>query len=382
MYNTWLIDAGAYEKMQARVMAGGPSSPAIMASVKARSGDASNVMETAGDVARINVVGVLTSSPDWFAMFFGNGNSTYGDISAAITAAESDPQIKQVEFYFDSPGGEAQPVEAVAGQIAAMKKPTTALVSTAGSAAYWLASQTKKIIATGNTSMVGSVGAMISVAKPSEMLSVDITSRDAPNKRPDPETPEGKSAYQDFLDQMSSLFVSAVASGRDTTEDIVHNNFGKGGMLLARQALEAGMIDEIAQQTPQKKSKSKSNTTGVKTMDLATLKAEHPGLYAAVLAEGHQAGADAERDRVKYHLTLGQKMGAEALAISACLEGKGKDDGELTAQYLSAGVNKRALDDRSKDEQTLANNNPGAEDENAKATRAAQAIFAQFGEIK
>lgn len=380
MYNTWLMEPGVLHKMQSAGMANIASAPAIMAAMSAKGGDASNVMEVAGDVARINIVGVLTSQPDWMAMFFGGGNTTYGDISAAIITAENDDSVKRVEFFFDSPGGEARPVSELADQISSMKKPTTSLVSMAASAAYWLASQSNKIIAIGNAAMVGSIGTAISMYKPSEMMTIDITSRDAPNKRPDPETEEGKSAIQDFLDQMESLFVTAVAVGRDTTEDIVHNNFGKGGMLLARQALEAGMIDEIAQQTPQKK--SKSNTTGVKTMDLATLKAEHPGLYAAVLAEGHQAGADAERDRVKYHLTLGQKMGAEALAISACLEGKGKDDGELTAQYLSAGVNKRALDDRSKDEQTLANNNPGAEDENAKATRAAQAIFAQFGEIK
>lgn len=380
MYNAWLMEAGAFELMQSRGMAGAASAPAIMAAISSRSGDASNVMEMAGDVARINVTGVLTAAPDWMAMFFGGGNTTYGDISAAIIAAETDPNVKKVEFYFDSPGGEAQPVSALADQIYAMKKPTTALVSTAASAAYWLASQAKKVVAIGDASMVGSVGAMVSIAKPSEMFSVDITSRDAPNKRPDPETEEGKGVIQDFLDQMSSLFVMGVAVGRDTTEDNVHNNFGKGGMLLARQALEAGMIDEIAQQTPQKK--SKSNTTGVKTMDLATLKAEHPGLYAAASAEGHQAGVDAERDRIKYHLTLGQKMGAESIAITACLEGKGKDDGELTAQYLSAGVNKRALDDRSNDEKSLEGNQSQTEDENAKATRAASAIFAQFGEIK
>lgn len=117
-------------------------------------------------------------------------------------------------------------------------------------------------------------------------------------------------------------------------------------------------------------------------MDLATLKAEHPGLYAQAVAEGHASGVASERDRIKYHLTLGQKMGAEAIAITACLEGKGKDDGELTAQYLSAGVNKRALDDRSKDENDITGSQPQAENDETKQRRAAQAIFAQFGEVK
>lgn len=110
-------------------------------------------------------------------------------------------------------------------------------------------------------------------------------------------------------------------------------------------------------------------------MDLEKLKADHPGLYASVFASGKAEGAAQELDRVKYHLTMGTKSGAEALAIKACLDGKGKDDGELQAEYLTAGMNRASLGARAQDEQLLEGNNPTAEGEEARKAAVAKAIF-------
>lgn len=380
MYNTWLMESNALNRMLSA--AANPPPESVMAAMAgSRSGD-NPVLEMAGDTARINITGTLTSAPDWMSMFFGGGNTIYGDIESAISAAESDSSVKKVEFYFDSYGGEAQPVADVGDAIAAMKKPNTAYVRNAASAAYWLASQAQSIVAINRSSQVGSIGTAVTMMRPSQSAYVDITSRDAPNKRPDPETPEGKAAIQDWLDQAQQLFVTAVAVGRDTTEDNVHNSFGKGGMMLAAQALEAGMIDSIAQQSPQSKSTKSKLNTGVKTMDIAALKAEHPGLYAEVFALGQKAGADAEHDRVSYHLTLGTQMGAEGIAIEACLNGSAKDNGELTAKYLSAGVNKRALDDRREDEAKANAGEPKANTEETQKAEAAAKIFSIFGGAK
>lgn len=369
----WLLEPSVMAEMDAAPMPSAEQLERFMAAAGSRSGDASKVIERAGDVARINIVGVLTESPDWFATLFGGGNTTYGDISAAILSAETDPDVKSVEFMYRTPGGEAMPVTALADQIAAMKKPNTARVVLAASAGYWLASQSNTVVADNRAAMVGSIGAVVSARKPSESAFVEVTSTNAPNKRPDPETEEGKAAIRVMLDQIEDLFSTAVAVGRDTTMEKVNNDFGRGGMMLAQQALDAGMIDAIGSATP--KATSTPSKTGVKTMDLEKLKAEHPGLYASVFAAGKAEGAAQELDRVKYHLTLGKKVGAEALAIEACLGGKGKDDGELMAEYVAAGANRSNLNDRQHDEQQLDGNKPTAEGEEARKAAIAKAIF-------
>lgn len=380
----WLLEPSVMAAMDAAPMPSADQLERFMAAARTQSGDASKVMERAGDVARINIVGVLTESPDWLATLFGGGNTTYGDVSAAILSAEADQDVKSVDFFYRTPGGDALPVTALADQIAAMKKPNRAIVSMAASAGYWLASQSNTVVADNRAAMVGSIGAVVSARKPSESAFVEVTSTNAPNKRPDPETEEGRAAIRVMLDQIEDLFSTAVAVGRDTTVEKVNNDFGRGGMLLAQQALDAGMIDAIGSATP--KATSTPSKTGVKTMDLEKLKAEHPGLYASVFAAGKAEGAAQELDRVKYHLTLGKKVGAEALAIEACLGGKGKDDGELMAEYVAAGANRSNLNDRQHDEQLLGGNKPNAEGEEAKKKAqelaAAKAVFGQFGEVK
>lgn len=379
MSKVWLLDPSVMTAIERAPQPSADQISAFRAEV-GDAGDPGNVMVKAGDTARINVYGVLTSAPDWISMIFGGGNTVYGDIVAAIDAAESDPAVKKVEFMFNSPGGEAQPVSAVGDKIAAMVKPTVALVENAASAAYWLASQCGSIVAAGRASTVGSIGVVVSMVKPSESMTIDVTSSHAPNKRPDPETPEGQAAIRETIDQMEDLFVTAVAMGRDTSVENVHNNYGKGGLLLAQQALEAGMIDSIGQ--PKTDVKPQSSKTGAKTMDLETLKAEHPGLFAQVFAQGQEAGASAEKDRIKYHLNMGKRMGAESIAIEACLNGSAKDDGELTASYLEAGVKKRAIDDRGADEAALQGNVPNAATEEAKQAAHAASIFSVFGGAK
>lgn len=340
-------------------------------------GNADRVLTVSGDTATITIAGVMTSQPDFMAYYFGGGNVLYGDIAAAVNAVESSAVIKSCDFVFASGGGEAQPVVGVGDMIAAMKKPTRAVVTTAGSAAYWLASQTDEIVAVNRGSAFGSIGAVTSARKPSESAYVDIASTNAPEKRPDPETEEGKASIRTFVDQFADLFATAVAVGRDKSTETVNNDFGRGGMMLAEQALAVGMIDAIGAASPQ--NKPKSTNTGATTMDLATLQAQHPALYAQVLADGHKQGVDKERDRVKYHSLMGQKTGATATALAACQNGTAKDDTECQVEYMTFGRNKADLDARTDDESNLADNAPGAADKATAEAAAVKNIFERVG---
>lgn len=340
-------------------------------------GNADRIMTVSGDSATINIVGVMTTAPNFMAYYFGGGNVLFGDIIAAVQSAESDPNIKNIDFYFNTGGGEAHPTVAAGDIIAGMKKPTRAIVTLAASAGYWLASQTDKMVATDRSARVGSIGVVRTMRKPSESSLIEVTSTNAPNKRPNPETEEGQAIIRSEIDPMHDLFATAVAVGRNTTIEKVNSDFGKGGMMLAAQAIEVGMIDGMLEQSKPKVSKTKA--TGAKIMDLATLQAEHPALFAEVKALGHSEGAAAELDRVKFHTLMGKKTGATAFALDACMNGTAKDDTEAMVEYMTVGRNKSDVDDRAADEENLKGNDPASADEKAREGTAINDIFEQAG---
>ena len=101
------------------------------------------------------------------------------------------------------------------------------------------------------------------------------------------------------LDALHDLFVEAIADGRSTSIDDVNANFGRGSTLLADEALKRGMIDAIEPVGLQsvkttKRAASSGGNKEAKSMDIITLQASHPALYAEVI----ELGVKKERDRV------------------------------------------------------------------------------------
>lgn len=339
--------------------------------------DAGRVLEVSGDSATIKIVGVLTSEPDLWSIWTGRGNTLYGDILSAIAQVEADKNIKSVEFVFNTPGGQAVPLPPVGDAIYNMKKPTTAKVVVAASAGYWLASQVDKVMLVHRGAEVGSIGVVQSFWDPTQYPLIDVTSSNAPKKRPNPTTEEGLAAIREELDAFEELFITAVAVGRSVTAEKVISSFGQGGMLLADQAVKVGMADGVLDSSTSENSSKPAK--GAIKMDLATLKADHPETFKAAFSEGEQAGqlkgAAAERDRVAFHLTMGTKNGCVDVAVKACTDGTLKDDGITLANYLSAGANKRDLDSMASDEDELEGNTPNMSKEAAEEANL-DAIFA------
>ena len=156
---------------------------------------------------------------------------------------------------------------------------------------------------------------------------------------------------------MINLFATAIAEGRGTTKATVSTQYGRGGILVAENALASGMIDGIERGLRLVTNSSNKSTAdaGTKTkkegskMTLEELKASHPSVYEAIKALGHaegmEAGVKQERGRVKAHLILGEKANAFDIAAKAI-----KDGEELTpeyqAEYIAAGMNAKAAGDR------------------------------------
>lgn len=61
-----------------------------------------------------------------------------------------------------------------------------------------------------------------------------------------PLSDEARAALQRRVDECYARFVAAVAAGRGVSDATVREGYGQGRLLGARDALAAGMIDEIA----------------------------------------------------------------------------------------------------------------------------------------
>src|SRR5690348_110583 len=79
-------------------------------------------LRLAGDVAQINIKGLLTEEPDCFAVMFGDGNTTYASIREALAVADADPAIKSIVLNVDSPGGHVHGLFETLDALAATKK--------------------------------------------------------------------------------------------------------------------------------------------------------------------------------------------------------------------------------------------------------------------
>ena len=355
----WLLLQSVLNDIQDARASGVKFTAEQVATFEASNGE--GIMALAGNSAEIHVKGVLTNTPDMFARWFGGGNTTYPAIIAALAEADANPEVKQIVMRFDSGGGAVNGMFDAITAMQTTKKPIKAIVGTmAASAAYGLASQADEMVAHNRASAVGSIGVVVDTFVSESRVS--ITSSNAPDKRPDVTTEKGKATVVAQLDAIAGLLDEAVAEGRNTTVEKVNADFGQGGILLADEALKRGMIDSISTNKPA------TATNGGKpqeqrSMDLQTLKAQHPDVYAAAAQEGRTE----ERDRVGAHLTMGEASGDMKTAIGAVQDGSAMT-ATLQAKYMAAGMNRSDVQARQDDDaEANAGDDANAGEEEAEA---------------
>lgn len=180
-----------------------------------------------------------------------SGATTLDAVAADLRALEASPEVRSILTVIDSPGGAVAGVHDFARMFAAVTKPLSVhVVGQCCSAAYWIASGAPGGISIDPTSVVGSIGVCMSTSyqEGPDMggrRSIDITSTNAPNKRPDLATEEGRAAVRSTLDAIENVFISTVAKGRGVSEATVRAEFGKGGTLAGKDAKAAGMVDRV-----------------------------------------------------------------------------------------------------------------------------------------
>ncbi len=337
MKSLWLIERGAGLALaQARRNPLTSEQIAeIVALARVQDSSAPRILKVAGDTAEIAVLGVLTAEPDPWARMYGGGNTSYPDIISSLVLAQNDPAIKRVVLNVNSPGGEVDGLFETLAALESFTKPMEARATNALSAAYGIASKASKITATMPSSSFGSVG--VAARYFVDESEITITSTEAPNKRPDVTTPEGQAVVRKELDDLHDLFAASIARGRKTDEATVNSAFGRGAVMLAAEAKKLGMIDGVSASAV-RAVPSASGDTGAKEtrMDPKKLRADHPEVYEAVVAEGVKQ----ERDRVTAHLVLGEASGDVKIALDAIKTGEEMTT-TATARYMAAGMNRK-----------------------------------------
>lgn len=287
------------------------------ASTAARSNE-NPTYRVAADTAEITVSGVLTEKPDFLCWLLGIPNTAYSDIREALALAASNSSVKSVSLRVASPGGHVDGLFATLAAIEAFAKPVTVQAAQACSAAYALAAAAGTTIeATGPAAEFGSIGVACSFAFDAGEEVIDVTSSHAPNKRPDPRTPDGKAVVVEYLDEIHALFADAIARGRNTTVETVNQSYGRGSSMLAGSAQERGMIDSIKGSTASVTSSAGAHAKQDLTDSVAQLLLEQKG--AAPVAAPSVAGAHAQHDLTDSvaQLMLEKRGMASPMAASA-----------------------------------------------------------------
>ena len=179
-------------------------------------------------------------------------------IASWIQQADKNPNIDGIILKIDSPGGTVDGTEHIASVISSTKKKTVAFVDgMACSAGYWIASSANEIIASGQTSMIGSIGTMSSFmdVKPVlEKMGVkfhEINATDSVDKNKVfndfmKGTEEGYQQYREtILDPLNKVFTGTVSKNRQGKIDTSKENVLTGKVYFAKPALKAGLIDQI-----------------------------------------------------------------------------------------------------------------------------------------
>lgn len=260
----WALDPAIHKQMEMileRWASGGRLTPD---QIQAAVGDAPRIaaqrreqaaQASGGAVAVLPVYGVLTHRAH--AKAASTTMTSTEELATQVRALEVNPDVKSIVLDIDSPGGSVFGVQEVGEAIfkARASKPVIAVVNAqAASGGYWIASQASEVVIT-PSGAVGSIGAFMMHEDRSQKYATEGVKRTyvhagkykVEGNDTGPLEGEALEHTQAMVDQFYSAFVRAVARGRGVSVETVRGpEFGQGRMLLARDAVTAGMANRIA----------------------------------------------------------------------------------------------------------------------------------------
>lgn len=211
--------------------------------------------QVSGNVAIIPVYGTIIPRASLFSDI--SGGTSLEALATDLRAAVADESVQSIVLDINSPGGLADMLPEFAAEMRSLKgtKPIVASANLqAASAAYWIGSQADEFVVTksGEVGSIGVFAAHTDISAMEEKLGRKTTvvqSTGSPHKTEfspyGPLSDDAKAEIQARVDETYGMFVADVAKGRGVTVDAVRKDYGKGRVLSAKKALEAGMVDRI-----------------------------------------------------------------------------------------------------------------------------------------
>jgi HK97 family phage prohead protease len=202
----------------------------------------------------IPLAGAIVPKADLFSEV--SGATSIESFRGRFRDALADESVAAILLDVDSPGGSTDLVPEMAAEILAARgtKPIVAATNTwAASAAYWIASAADELVVT-PSGQVGSIGVYAmhqDWSKHDEKLGVDTTFVSAGKFKVEgnefePLSEEAEAEMQRVVSAFYKMFVQGVAAGRGVSAETVVSDFGQGRMVMAADAVEAGMADRVA----------------------------------------------------------------------------------------------------------------------------------------
>jgi signal peptide peptidase SppA len=295
-----------------------------------------------GDVAHVAVKGVLLPSVSeaMSARKWGIEATGYDEIRSMLAMAVSDEAVKTIVLEIDSPGGTVSGTIETADAIwDSRQRAGKAIVSLVGddccSAAYYMASQTDRIIA-GPNSVIGCIGTLAilyDTSKLFEMFGVRpvlVKSGEFKGAGADgtPITEDQTKMYQPVIDGMAENFKRDVARGRGMTMDHIHS-LATGAVWLSPEAKAHNLIDGVTRTntwngvsdmeiTQQEKDKIASDSIHKERQRAADLNREFPN-DPQFAQEQFAAGSSVVEAKAAYADKLKDKL-AESQATQDALQ--------------------------------------------------------------
>jgi len=207
----------------------------------------------AGKIMQIDLEGVISSVSAQGLL--GVGQSSVESLKEQLEQAAKDTQVKAVVLRVNSPGGEvtaSDTIYAAVKQVSAVKPVVVFMDSMAASGGYYVACGATKVVAS-ETTLTGSIGVIIDMLNYSALFDkvglksntfVSGAFKDSLSGSR-PMRTEEEAYVQNLVMQMYERFLGVVSEARKLPKDVLRNGVADGRVVTGREALEAGLVDQI-----------------------------------------------------------------------------------------------------------------------------------------
>jgi len=250
--------------------------PVALATKRGERLDETRRVTMRGGVAVVPITGPIFRYANLFTEISGAASTQI--LATDIQRALDDPKVKSIVLNIDSPGGVASGINELAEMIYAGRdrKRIVAYIGGIGaSAAYWVASAASEIVID-EASLAGSIGvvveAVIEDEKKTGRTRYQIVSRNAPNKRPDLGTEEGRAKMGETIDAMAEVFVGKVARNLGVAAEKVPAMGDNGGIRVGADAVKHGLAHRVGSLESLITELAKPATTFPRTNTMTTVK--------------------------------------------------------------------------------------------------------------